>query len=105
MPLPEEYARFADGWLELMDACKAREEPRLHAFVQLATADAEPHRHYHNLQHIIDMLDQMPWILVRKDKDSDMLLLQLATWYHDVVYDPRSSENESRSAEVARYSL
>jgi predicted metal-dependent HD superfamily phosphohydrolase len=102
MPPQDDYARFLGEWERLMDACKARTEPRKYVFAQIVAAYSEPHRYYHNLSHIINMLDQL---LIRIYTNPESERLQLATWYHDVVYDPRSSENESRSAAVAENSL
>jgi predicted metal-dependent HD superfamily phosphohydrolase len=85
-----------------MDACIANADGRLETLAQLIKAYAEPHRHYHNLQHIVSMLDVLP---LRGLGSKQPETLKLAAWYHDVVYDPRSAENESRSASVARASL
>jgi len=49
---------------------------------------SEPHRHYHNLAHLVTVLDHV---------EADPLAA-LAAWGHDVVYDPRSPSNEERSA-------
>lgn len=55
---------------------------------------AEPHRHYHDQRHLAEVLDAL-----------DLLgggpSAQLAAWFHDAVYDPRRSDNEDRSAELA----
>jgi predicted metal-dependent HD superfamily phosphohydrolase len=98
---PDLLDELSRSWDDLMDACGVSGESRAATFAQLVTAYSEPHRHYHNLVHIGRMLSKLQnargW--------SDFEPLLLAAWYHDVVYDPRSSENESRSAEVARKSL
>jgi predicted metal-dependent HD superfamily phosphohydrolase len=31
--------------------------------------------------------------------------IQLAAWFHDVIYDPRAKDNEEKSAEYAVASL
>ena len=88
-----------------MNSCHAcGGEIRLQAFAQLVTAYAEPHRHYHNLEHILCMMDQVLIFLLAR-KDPELERVELAIWYHDVVYNPKSSENETRSADVARNSL
>jgi predicted metal-dependent HD superfamily phosphohydrolase len=56
----------------------------------------EPHRHYHTLNHVKEMLhhyDGARWEVVA------------AIWLHDIVYDPRASDNEERSAAQARADL
>jgi pantetheine-phosphate adenylyltransferase len=53
----------------------------------------EPHRFYHTLSHIEDILQQ----LADRDLINNEALL-LATVYHDVIYDPKSSTNEEDSA-------
>ncbi len=64
-------------------------------YVQLEGRYGEPHRHYHILAHVLDMLDG------RDALGADGYALEAAIWFHDVIYDPRSGENERRSAEYA----
>lgn len=54
---------------------------------ELAARWQEPHRHYHNLEHLRDCLDEI-----------DDPVTRLAAWGHDAIYDPRSAVNEERSA-------
>ena len=64
---------------------------------------AEPHRRYHTRRHIeacLGLLDQWPEI-----PDRERRLLTWAIWWHDAIYDPRASDNEDRSAELARREL
>jgi pantetheine-phosphate adenylyltransferase len=53
----------------------------------------EPHRFYHTIIHLEDVVSQLA-----KQKDFDDELF-LAAVYHDAVYDPRASDNEEKSAE------
>ncbi|RYD44439.1 MAG: phosphohydrolase [Verrucomicrobiaceae bacterium] len=53
---------------------------------------SEPHRHYHNLRHIESMLARMDEV---SPGDTTM---ELAIWFHDVIYDPRARDNEEQSA-------
>lgn len=53
----------------------------------------EPHRFYHTLTHLEDILQQ----LTSRQLDNNEALL-LATVYHDVIYDPKSTTNEEDSA-------
>jgi predicted metal-dependent HD superfamily phosphohydrolase len=69
----------------------------------LLTRYAEPHRHYHNAAHILDCLDQLA--LAQPTPAPDTPLLQLAIFYHDAIYDPRDSHNESNSATLATKDL
>ncbi len=53
-------------------------------------------RYYHNLDHILSCL----WELDRiPDDNIDKVSIELAVWYHDIVYKPLSSDNEMHSAE------
>lgn len=66
----------------------------------------EPHRHYHGLAHIkhcLWELDQIPESLIRGDSPrvnvrDFRVKIELAIWFHDVIYDPRSKTNEHDSA-------
>jgi len=56
---------------------------------------SEPHRHYHTLAHLSSMLAEA----------DDSPVLHLAIWFHDAIYDPQASDNEERSADLARIGL
>lgn len=66
----------------------------------------EPHRAYHGLRHVAEMLSVLRRLgraMPTLDEHS-LLLARMATWYHDVIYDPRATpgSNEQRSATLAR---
>ena len=70
-------------------------------FVAIVAAYGEPGRSYHTLDHIAAVLATIERFGPGRDPDA----LKLAAWYHDVVYDSRSADNEERSAEWARADL
>lgn len=66
-------------------------------FDRLAAAYNEPHRHYHNLVHVVEMLDCLDESgHLAVDRDA----VELAIWFHDVVYDSEAPHgaNERDSA-------
>jgi predicted metal-dependent HD superfamily phosphohydrolase len=62
----------------------------------------EPGRGYHSLEHLAECLDRLD---AAPAGGADRDLVEAALWFHDAVYDPRSAENEARSAELARRAL
>lgn len=58
---------------------------------------AEPHRHYHTLDHVRAVVQALP-------ADASPALI-LAAWYHDVIYDSRANDNEQRSADFLRLAM
>src|SRR5262245_18668397 len=70
---------------------------------ELERAYAEPHRRYHTRRHIeqcLALLDQVPDLM-----DSERQVLEWAIWWHDAIYDAKASDNEARSAEMAKGDL
>lgn len=65
----------------------------------LEAAYAEPHRRYHTRAHIEDCLDKLA--RVEGITTAERRRLTWAIWWHDAVYDPRRSDNEAASAELA----
>jgi len=66
-------------------------------YQQLLTAYNEPHRVYHNLSHIEHCLTIF-------DKVSDLMdnpdSVELAIWFHDVIYTLGDKKNEQLSADL-----
>ena len=58
----------------------------------------QPHRAYHNLLHIEDVLLRIEELAPPPDHE---LALALAAWFHDSVYQPDRDDNEERSAYAA----
>lgn len=61
----------------------------------------EPHRAYHNLSHVEDVLSSLDALLAPPRgaaSPEDTAILILAAFFHDVVYNPKSTTNEKDSA-------
>ena len=71
----------------------ARRETEL---ARLLAAYGAPGRHYHNLQHIENLLNR-----VAAHPLQDPAVVQLAIWFHDAVYSALRTDNEAKSAEWA----
>lgn len=61
---------------------------------------SEKHRFYHNLSHINYLLKAS-----EKHNFTDLEAVKFVIWFHDVIYDPKSTKNEIESAEIARVKL
>jgi predicted metal-dependent HD superfamily phosphohydrolase len=60
---------------------------------------SQPHREYHTLEHLDRMLSIVD---DHAELAEDANTVRLAAWFHDAVYDPDASDNEERSALLAR---
>jgi predicted metal-dependent HD superfamily phosphohydrolase len=89
--------RFAGLWRRLGAAGDSAE-----VYAGLDAAYREPARAYHTSAHLADCLAQLDWF---PEPAAERDLVEAALWFHDAVYDPRSSENEARSAEWAARAL
>ena len=90
-----------DRWDALWQAARAAGPPP-GWYERLTTAYAEPHRHYHNQQHIAECLAEFDQA---RHLTRDPIAVELALWFHDVVYDPKAADNEEQSAALARRCL
>lgn len=88
--------RFLNLWGRCCNAASTAEP----IYEKLAASYAEPHRRYHTGDHIDHCLRQLD---LGRDEIKDADAIEMALWFHDVEYDPKASDNESRSA--ARFSL
>jgi predicted metal-dependent HD superfamily phosphohydrolase len=91
-------ARFQDA-VTILGGGDADE---LHA--RLITAWAEPARGYHTQQHLGEGLS-LADLWSGQLSPADKAMLVVGFWFHDAILDPRGTENERKSAELARVEL
>ncbi len=95
-------AELENSWHETAGAAGMREADVDAAWQDLARRYAEPERAYHTLTHIGAMLAVVDEFA---GAAKDPLVLRLAVWFHDAVYDTRRTDNEEESARYAAQTL
>lgn len=100
------YAALLAEWCELLRRCQTEAEedapdPAPYG-TDLLGRWAEPHRHYHTLDHLLAVLARTIELTAHA---TDPDAVALAAWFHDAVYRPDRSENEERSARLAERAL
>lgn len=92
-----------DHWLPLWQRLVATGDAAAW-HTRLLAAYGEPQRAYHTLQHLEECLQ-----VFDEAKESGLIqrpdLIEIALWFHDAVYDPKGSENEALSAQMAADAL
>ncbi len=89
-------------WQKLIAAQGVDPALSLALFTDLAARYEEPHRVYHNLRHLRQVLETTDSL---RSQASDVTAVELAVWFHDVIYDPRARDNEEQSALYAERAL
>lgn len=82
---------WARVWAELGVECPPQE-----TYAELVRHYCEPHRAYHNCQHLDECLRVRRLINAACHAPAEV---DLALWFHDALYDPLRSDNERRSAQ------
>jgi predicted metal-dependent HD superfamily phosphohydrolase len=67
---------------------------------ELFTRHREAHRHYHTLTHVAHVLRTASELMTAVPVP-DPRAVRLAAWFHDAIYEPRSTTNEEDSALLA----
>jgi len=94
--------RLRGRWEALWRGLGAGEAPINEVFADVAARYDEDGRYYHNFNHVdrvLTVADQL------SHHAHDFTAVQLALWFHDVVYDPRAADNEEESAAYAAAAL
>jgi predicted metal-dependent HD superfamily phosphohydrolase len=86
--------RWKGAWFNLGSG---RPEPRVLA--ELLGRYSEPHRAYHNVEHLKDCFQRFDEVHGLAQHPAEVLL---ALWFHDAIYDTRAGDNEEESARWAR---
>ena len=76
--------------------------PAADVYARLVARYSESHRSYHTLAHVDACLAWLDWYHGVAERPAEV---ELALWFHDAIYDPLASDNERRSAELARDEL
>jgi predicted metal-dependent HD superfamily phosphohydrolase len=63
---------------------------------------SEPHRRYHNVEHLRAVLDAIDELA---DHADDPAVVRMAAWFHDAVYEGRPGADERASATLADAAL
>lgn len=61
----------------------------------------EPHRHYHDVRHLAQLLDALTLL----DTGGPSRPVALAAWFHDAVHEGTAGDDEQRSADLAMAEL
>lgn len=77
-------------------------QPPARQFEDLLAAYTESHRYYHTVQHLRECFAFYDSLDVEEGKSAEV---ELAIWFHDVVYDTKANDNEAASARWARSAL
>lgn len=90
--------RLNQKWQQCwVDRSQQQEIDRI--FQLLVDAYTKPDRHYHNLDHISQVLATIEKFA---DQVQCPIAVNLAVWFHDFVYDSQASDNELQSAKLAQ---
>ena len=82
-------------WNSLCNSLGVSAERAASLWVLLSSKYSEPTRYYHTLTHI-DALLQLAEEYARSLRNRNVV--DLAIFFHDVIYDPTASDNEEKSA-------
>ena len=94
MVSPERLDALQRGFARLLETYGVAAADAYPLFDRLVAAYGEPHRHYHTLEHVGEVL-RVAGRLAQSPA------VALAVWFHDAVYDPTRNDNEDRSADLA----
>lgn len=84
-----------EAWEKAWQGLGVAAPPKLE-YDKLIAAYTEPHRAYHTRQHLEECLTRLREVRGMCSHPDEV---ELALWYHDAIYAPRRSDNETRSAD------
>ena len=67
-------------------------------YEELIARYSESHRKYHTVRHLDECFAKLAEVRSCAEHPAEV---EVALWFHDAIYEPRSNENEAKSAELA----
>ena len=98
--LRRRWSSLASGemWHAVPDANAGDDMGHAACYDLLADRYGDPRRAYHNQQHLLECLEELNAAVHLCE---DAIAVELALWFHDAIYDPARTDNESASADLA----
>lgn len=96
------HTNLPTRWHHLLRSFTDQEEKISSLWEEIKHHYEEKHRHYHNLTHIQDLLQQAE---IYQAHLAEYDILQFAIWYHDIIYNTIRKDNEEKSAALAEKRL
>jgi predicted metal-dependent HD superfamily phosphohydrolase len=97
-----QLADFKSRWQRLFVDFKIETTLTNPVFSEIVKLYSRNDRYYHNLLHIQRVLDVTNTL---KSLAINFHAIEIAAWFHDVIYDPQANDNEEKSAKFASDSL
>ena len=92
-PVLLEEERFTRVWQEAGGTAENASQ----VYAELCSRYGAPGRHYHTPRHICQCLRQLDEARSRIPRPD---YVEIALWFHDVIYDAKAKDNEDRSARL-----
>lgn len=96
---------LALSWNRLLQPFQVNPTDARSVFLELVAAYSSPHRFYHTLAHVQQVLETVEKLHSRSAIACHFAAIEFAAWFHDAIYDPQRSDNEPKSAEYAAQKL
>ena len=93
---------YLQRWLALLASSPASNKQKQIIYNDLRSHYRESHRAYHTFEHIKACFYHLDNIILSLENP---FCVELALWFHDIIYDPKSASNELDSAEYASVQL
>jgi predicted metal-dependent HD superfamily phosphohydrolase len=87
-----------ERWRQLLINFSVSGEAGTAVFEGMLIRYGEDGRYYHTLDHVIQVLDAIAEL---RPLAQDYTAVQLAAWFHDIIYNPQMADNEAQSAAYA----
>jgi predicted metal-dependent HD superfamily phosphohydrolase len=87
--------KYLDRWEALLIQFSVSQALIAKSFADIVLYYGESGRYYHNLshiQHVLEVLDELQPLA------DNFAAIQLAAWFHDIIYNTRTPDNEVQSA-------
>lgn len=88
-------------WKGDMDAIGAEAIVPESIFKMIIDNYTHPSSHYDNLDHLLALF----YLLKSHSPQPPTIISRLVVWWHDVIYNPLSGDNDTESANLANYPL